>query len=417
MPNIKELVLDRGSKKFVKKSYRPWDLTGDTPPQSEEKVDQQVSDTSIHIIPVTAYKNISKPLEINAAQPDHSDIEIDNIKEPVREHRDINKISISNQMDNIKEAQPVSIREHLDITFDPTSISNQLIKLSGIQKYILNFVVDVSMSRGSLETGPIETSTIALYAKTTIGTIKISIKRLIDKGFILRQKGKKAKGGYINLSVNEDMIKAVIEQRTKHNNISNPLEMMNSIRYQLDIGNTYSSSNNIKTITTKKTEYLPEEWQEINFDSLSHIGFTKTQIKQLIDKSEPDLVQESINHFAYGLDHNVKFQKYEDPLNVLMGVLRKGQGWFEKDYRSPKQIAQQQLIDRKKAEIERTKEQEENAFKLAMGEWLTQLTIGQKEEIAPNRKAGGDITPQSAKLNLYFKEKVWPLKKSEYLIE
>lgn len=36
-----------------------------------------------------------------------------------------------------------------------------------------------------------------------------------------------------------------------------------------------------------------------------------------------------------------------------MGVLRKGQVWLKKDYRSPKEIAQQQLLEVKRAEIQK----------------------------------------------------------------
>jgi len=154
----------------------------------------------------------------------------------------------------------------------------------------------------------------------------------------------------------------------------------------------------------------------IDYDSLSHIGFTKTQIKQLIEKNDPTVVQESINHFAFGLEHNQKFQKYEDPLNVLMGVLRKGQGWFEKDYRSPKEIAQQHLLEIKKAEIERKRELEESTYKLAMMEWQQSLSEADIENIAPRKKVSGDIMPTSAKLGLYFKEHIWPELKVEYLV-
>ena len=154
----------------------------------------------------------------------------------------------------------------------------------------------------------------------------------------------------------------------------------------------------------------------IDYESLSHIGFTKTQIKQLVGKNDPTVVQESINHFAFGLEQNQKFQKYEDPLNVLMGVLRKGQGWFEKDYRTPKEIAQQHLLEIRKAEIERKRELEESTYKIAMMEWQQSLSEIDIERIAPRKKVSGDIIPTTAKLGLYFKDNIWPNLKKEYLV-
>jgi len=417
MPNLNKIIKDRDDKKFVKKQYRPWDLTGEESLGNKEKSNLQQLDKTLNIVKDNEIQNLDniKVSDTSSLISKELDINLDNIKASIGEQTDNIKISIRDHLDNKQETNKETIREQLDINLDPTTVYHHLIKLAGVQKNILNFIVDLSLVRECFDTGPIETSAIALYTKSSIGVVKISIKRLIDKGFISRNRGKQAKGGYINLSISENIFKAVIEQRKKNNNsISNSADLINSIRYQLDNESLYSSSNLKNNITTKKIEQIPDEWQEIDFEALSHIGFTKTQIKQLIDKNEPALVQESINHFAYGIEYNPKFLKYEDPLNVLMGVLRKGQGWFEKDYRSPKEIAQQQLIEMKKAEIERKKIQEEELYKLGLYEWQQKLTPIEINEIAPVKK--GDPTPQAAKLSLFFKEKIWPNKKIEYLI-
>jgi hypothetical protein len=139
------------------------------------------------------------------------------------------------------------------------------------------------------------------------------------------------------------------------------------------------------------------------------------QIKQLIDKAEPSIVQESINHFAYGLEHNEKTKKYAEPLNVLMGVLRKGQGWFEQEYRSAQEIAQERLLEQKRRELERRKAMEENAYKLAMDYW--QASIEESEILALVPKKPGDITPQAARISMYFRENIWPKVKAEYVLQ
>ena len=217
--------------------------------------------------------------------------------------------------------------------------------------------------------------------------------------------------------MSEAIYTTVMQQREKYNRVTNPAEFIQSIRYQIDNNERYSSNNNIKNITTtKKQVNLPEEWQRIDCEALAPIGFTTTQLKQLVEKNEPSLVQESINHFAFGLEHNQKLQKYDDPLNVLMGVLRKGQSWLEKDYRSPKELAQRQLYEMKKAEIERKRELEDEAYKLAFIEWQQHLSTEEIEQIAPSKRRSGDITPQPAKLSLYFKENIWPEIRVEYLV-
>lgn len=407
MPKIEEMVKDRSNKKFVKKNYRPWDLTGVTPIIS-------LVEPSDNIPAIISHNELSKKTDFPTT-PQEIDINLDNTQVTIEQQPDNIQISNREHLDNIKKTSQITNGEQLDINLDPTTLSHQLMKLSGIQKIILNFIIDFCTFRNSLETGPIETAVLATYAKATIGVIKISLKRLIDKGFVIRNQGKQAKGGYINLSITSEIYNSVIEQRKKSNNVINPTEFINTIRYQIDNNDSYNSSYNKNTIT-KKIENIPNEWLEINFDSLNSIGFNKTQIKQLIDKNEPALVQESINHFAFGLEYNPKFKKYEDPLNVLMGVLRKGQGWFEKNYRSPKEIAQQQLLEIKKGEIARKKEMEEEAYKIALTDWQQNLSPDDLETIAPAKKTNGEIMPQSAKISLYFKENVWPNLKAEYLV-
>ena len=99
-----------------------------------------------------------------------------------------------------------------------------------------------------------------------------------------------------------------------------------------------------------------------------------------------------------------------------MGVLRKGQSWVEKDYRSEQEIAQLQYLENKKAELERKKIIEEDAFKLAFSEWQQNISPVESEKIILDSQHKGDIGPEKVKLSRYFKENIWPLKKSEYLI-
>lgn len=410
MPKLDKIINDRDSKKFTKKSYRPWDLTGDGNSTSNQEFNT-----------VEALDSSSSNLEKNISLIPNLGIILDNNKDnnkTTKEYQqEINKITVGEQLDHKQETTKQTFREQIDINLDPTNLNNQLLKLSGVQKNIFEFIVNICTLRDALDTAPIETATIAACVKAATGTVKISLKRLIDKGFVIRKKGKQAKGGYIHLALTQEIYNAAIYLRESKNKPLNPAEILNSIRYHLDNNQAPISSNNYQIITTnKKQEAIPVEWQEINFDSLAEIGFSKTQIKQLIDKNDPQLVQLSIDHFAYGLKNNPKFKKYTDPLNVLMGVLRKGEGWFEQAYKSPKEIALQKLMDNKKAEIERKKKLEEELYIVFLNEWIESLTPEEVKTIAPDKREKGDITPLKSKLSKHFKENIWPSKKKDYLI-
>lgn len=413
MPLLNEIVKDRDTKKFVKRSYRPWDLSGTDPHhKTNEQIIQPHGNNE---------EQVTNPLQNShylESKIENGNLEsytyIDNNKITITQQLDNNEATHRQQLDNIQETIQITNREQIDNNLDEINIYNDVLRLTGLQKKIVDCVVDICISINKLETGPIETNRLCLYVNSSRESIKTSINRLINKGLIIRNKGKTARGGYINLSITKDILSTIMTLREKNKYNNDSINMADLIRKQLGNIPIYSSNSNKLNTTTKET--IPSEWDDIEFSPLLEIGFNKTQIKQLIGKNDPAIVQESIYHFAYGLKHNQKFSKYEEPLNVIMGVLRKGQGWCEKNYRSEQELAQQKFIENKKAELQRKKILEEEAYKLAFTEWQLQLKPEELEKIAPSYKNGGDITPQPAKLSIFFKENIWISKKGEYLI-
>lgn len=442
MPDLQKLLKERNVNKFSKKLYRPWDLSGN------DTTSVASADNNPGIINEQATKSETLPEEIKLNKDsnkvttryqsdnskDNREIsnrnQIDNPKESIRypldTNSDIDKIS-----DHSSESEKESNLTQQKVSVEKESISDlkmqnavddlsmgleqQIISLSGKQKVIFDMVIEICSARNSLSTGPVQTASLASFAQTTTGTVKIMLARLIKKELLIRHPGKNAKGGYINLGITSRILDLVnsIKTSNKHNLFDSDIILSN--RYQKDICHEYNSSSNIITTTlNKRFEQIPPEWENINFEPLAHIGFSKTQIKQIIGKSDPSVVQESINHFAFGLEYNPKFKKYEDPLNVLMGVLRKGQAWVETDYRSAIEIAQQKFLEAKRSEMERKKSLEEEAYKLALSEWDSGITEQERNKIT--ERAKGDLTPPAAKLSKYFRDHIWPEKKSEYLL-
>ena len=79
-------------------------------------------------------------------------------------------------------------------------------------------------------------------------------------------------------------------------------------------------------------------------------------------------------------------------------------------------MTQRELLRQKKAERERVKQLQQEAYLLAFEEWKDTFSSSDMERIAPTRKRGGDITPAKVKLSLHFKEHIWPSRKKEYLL-
>jgi len=174
--------------------------------------------------------------------------------------------------------------------------------------------------------------------------------------------------------------------------------------------NPLSNSNDInnKYITTTEKEFT-EKWEEINFEVLSDIGFSKTQLKQLYDKNlnTPEIIQESIHHFAFGLKHNEKTKEIPNPLYRLMGVLRKGNAWTEDNYESAQDIAMREHIERLEREKEQRRARNERIFELKFDEWFDTVSVEDLKKIltAEEFKQGKYI--HEIKLKTYFRREKW----------
>jgi len=213
-------------------------------------------------------------------------------------------------------------------------------KLSGIQKNIFYYVIKLCASRDALDTGNIFSNDLAFATQCTIASVKTSLTRLIAKKLIVRLPGKSSRGGYLILGITKEIQMACFK-------VQNAMVIDKNTGNNLDHIDPYSSSN--KNITTTS---LPDEWKKINIEPLQYIGFTESQLRQIWNckTSEPAIVQDSINQFAFGLEYNQKIKNHSRPLNMLMGVLRKGDRWTEEKYISPKERVLQQEQKKRKNE-------------------------------------------------------------------
>lgn len=419
MPDLKELLSKREKKQFVKKSYRPWDLSGsNSTPEETAAVEEntvvalpKVVSNVVEIQPeVTTPRTVqaepvSTPAPESISKSDNNlDIKLDSKQVTVRDQLDNRKISVGYQLDN----NSITIRDQLDNNWvqnqitnrsdlgellNPNSIKNQLSKITGIQKRIMDVVVDLCTANKKLETGPLLTSGLASCVLTTIGTVKMSLKRLIDRDFLKRGAGRTAPGGYICLHIEQEIYDLVLQLRKEKEFFIHPMNSLHNhnpnsaanLDNKLDNNFPYSSSNNINTTTNNsgiKNFELPEGWSSIDFSNLSHIGFTQTQLKQLVDKNLPEVVQESIDFFAYDISQNP--EKYKQPLNVIMGVLRKGNGWSKPaGYESPKDKALREYTERKKAEVENRNKLLEELMVAEFSQWESNLSEEDLENILP----------------------------------
>src|SRR6476620_9997793 len=113
MPQLSDLIKQRTDKKFVKKSYRPWDLSGtDTNPQQEPNNDSSdaINLEPQHIeISTHEHKPSNTVIEFTETGND-KDNDTDNLQATIRQQSENIQVTVKKQTDNNRTTN----RQHID---------------------------------------------------------------------------------------------------------------------------------------------------------------------------------------------------------------------------------------------------------------------------------------------------------------
>jgi hypothetical protein len=250
---------------------------------------------------------------------------------------------------------------------------------------------------------PISTEEIRDALQISAERVRNLIFRIAKKGGLRVDQHKSGQSAYRVFELPKSLYQWMIDHQ--NNRVTRPEPLASSLANPLAIP-TYSNSSliNKRTITS-----LPEDWKCINFSALNEIGFSETQLKQLCESGQtsPDVIQESINHFAYSLEYNEKAKSYENPLTVFMGVVRKGQKWNEPNYVSPKELALRQMLEGKKKEKDRLDSMIKEIIDMDFPPWKANLSPNQIKSIVPEEILRTNIQAAiTAHLRTHYVEKI-----------
>jgi len=372
MPDINSL-LENSKKKFKKSSYRPWNYM--------DEID----------------KEESKDIEyINDGSTDNK-IKVEEIKKHDYAPNKETKENISNNV-NLEYSQ------QSDRSEDKINHFYSISRLTGHQKSIFFFILEKCLSNDSLSSGIVNGESLVSITNTSLRMVNTSIQRLVDKKLILRENGKRGRGGFYNFSLNKEVKYSAIEYRKL--SASNNKEFLNS---------------NDKTLDLPNNSNFPKDWEDLDIEPLQHIGFSKNHIFQLYKKGDIDTktVQDSIYHFSYDLKYNKKKESITktSPIAYFMAILkRSGAYTAPENYESPKTKTLRELLENKKKEKEKYDTMMKELISIAFEEWSEKLSEEEKDKIVPDeirklKLVGAKI----ASLKSYFSEKIWPEKKKDFL--
>jgi len=395
---------------LIATSDRPYNLNVD-----QNKPKQTDNNISINTIQNVIKKNdeVKKELVTNWEQTDNKVI-------TNWEQTDNKVITNWEQSGNKLGTKPITqVVTNWEQTDNKVVTKTPFSTLVGLQKNIVIFFYKECNKNRSKFTKPLTLEYIADHVKTKTGTVKMTIRRLEMKGSIIRKEFKNGRSGWTKYELPNDIFHEVLQLESDNKVVTNWEQTDNKVGTKLvtkPITTPLSSSISYNNTTTENKENfekvdllatLPKDWLKINFNPLHEIGFSETQLCQLAEENlnTPEIVQESINHFAFGLANNEKYKEYTNPLNVLMGVLRKGQRWFEQGYEDPQDKILREILEEKKQRKEKREQMIKELVDLEFPEWEKKLSQEEVEAIVPfhARKIRGARTSM---LRVHFTEKV-----------
>jgi hypothetical protein len=354
---------------------------------------------------VTLSKPIEKSRSAYKRRPWLEDLDQDQIKSDVKSSYNLfkdkgsidplSKRGLSTGFINPVD-QPLIQKGSIKGVYRPLKVS--LDKLRGNPLRIVKYIFELSKFDIKKITGKMTQTEIIKKLQISRDSARTGIRFLIKNALVERMEFKPGKTGWSKYKLKESIFDEIDQAYIK-----------GSIDPFIEKGSICSSSILNKTTTTNRPLF---DWDEIDVSSLENIGLSKKHLSQLRTKNFPDVVQDSINHFSYGLQFNPKLKKYDDPLAVLISVLSKGNSWIEQNYKSSKEIALEKVLEERKKDQQRVLVLEEELIKTEFEKWY--LNLKDEEKISITK---GTILPNTfsksmqekavkGQLFMYFKENI-----------
>ena len=301
---------------------------------------------------------------------------------------------------------------------------NRVEDLTGLQLKIALFLFNSCKINGKRSTGAIYIQSVMDNCKTSKFSAQKSIQRLEIKKIIVRKTFKNGRGGWTNYEIPENIFHEM-------------LSLESTILVKQNLGQTKdnticSSSSDIN----KTTNYLNSDTIEpqftFNLECLAHIGFTHNHVSQILKlgKLTPEQIQESIEHFAFDLEHNDRAKTFKSSsVDVFMGILRKGTYYnAPSNYESQKarnfRLSLEAKMKREQIEKKLENELKETEWKV----WSESLTDTALMEFYIEDRSIDESIPDKVQKTLkrrnalnnarqHFNDGIWPIKRNKILNE
>jgi hypothetical protein len=302
----------------------------------------------------------------------------------------------------------------------PYTNSSQLVhseigfaSLPSIQRQLLKALYLNSQINGNRFTQRLTLSYIADMSGVKKASLKNTIWRLKNKGFLITKEYREGRAGWVIYEIPRETFLEIrgLENaaRMVHERFTEPVTQPTSYSnsYLNNLTTTrYEDFSSVNHLSRQQS--MPAKWQEIDVEPLEKIKFSKSHLIDLYERNltTPEIVQASINNFAWGLENNPEqYKAYINPLAVLIGTLRKGKPWIESGYESPQEIAIKELIKQEEQKKKRLEALVDDLAEKSYKDWEEELSEGAKIKIVPQ----GFVNDREVSirfLKFYYKKEV-----------
>jgi len=357
------------------------------------------------------YETMEEAIFVTDSKPVTNQQQTDN--KPVTNKQQITELLATNrqQTDNKTDNKPITIRQQ---TGNKPITNWSFSVLTGIQRKIMIFIFNECKKSLSKITKPLTLEYMSHHINTDKMSIKTSAYRLEMKSFLLRVEYKAGRGGWTKYELPKDVFHDILQNETDNKLITNWQQTDNKPITQpvtQPVTTLSSSSSNINTTTTE----LLDEWQKIDISSLESIGLTFGHLTQLQKSGieNIEIIQDSINHFAYDLIHNSKAKEIKTTaIGYFMGIMKRAGLYTAPDnYESEKDRTLRIYMETKKRQQEKQAAVQVELIDLSYNEWSFGLTEDEKKSLLPEHTLNSKLEgPKIAALKTYFKKNIWPEK-------
>ena len=255
-------------------------------------------------------------------------------------------------------------------TTRPTTVKMAILSLRGISILVLKFIFNLCRAKGSLTSDLIRGPELAKVSNASILSVRRAIIRLINRGLLIRANYKDGLGGWTQYELPQEVYDTLVGLKINSKPTTQPTQIVPSSSSDL---NTTTTGGN----KTEKNGYI----NVVIPEAIKKIGFGELQLNQLyeIENLSVENVQQSLNHFAFDFSEQ-KIIIRTNPLNFLMGSLRKG-GYTSSSYINEEEaLFNKQLTMLREKEAVRQREKKEYDSRL-FEEWKLTKSLQEIEEI------------------------------------